>query len=209
MPSDVLELLAAHTYLILLGLLFIEEAGVPLPISGDLLLVMTGYYVSKGQINPLVSVLAIEASCLAGTSIPYLLGRSGGHAFLVRYGRYIHLSQSRVDTVERWLQRHGGLAIVVGRLIPGGRVATSLLAGTFEIGYRRFLAYTALGTLLWAGSFIFIGYLTGRNLGRLKWLLEVRPVVSTVVFGAILVALAFTLYIIVSSRRRGRKLPSE
>ncbi|MBM2826529.1 MAG: hypothetical protein HW403_593 [Dehalococcoidia bacterium] len=199
--ATITELLATYNYPLLLGLLFIEEAGIPLPISGDVLLMIIGYYISKGQISPTFSLLSIEIASLVGASIPYLLGRQGGHAIILRFGKYVHINPSRVATIERWLQHHSGLAIIIGRLIPGGRVVTSLLSGTFEIPYRDFLIYTGVGSLIWAASFLALGYMAGRELDGLKKLLQVHPAVSIAVFAILIVVMLFAIYLFLFRKR--------
>lgn len=203
-PSAILGLLATYNYVALLGLVFLEEAGVPLPISGDILLIISGYHAYLGTVNPLISLLAVEVGSLAGGSVLYFVGQKGGHILLLKYGKYIRISPSQVERVERWLQRNSGLAIIVGRLIPGLRPVTSFVAGTFEVGYRPFLLYTAIGSLIWATPLLLVGYVTGLEFDALERFFQRNPLFNTFIFGVLLIVVGFTIYFVFTSRKAQR-----
>jgi membrane protein DedA with SNARE-associated domain len=82
---------------------------------------------------------------------------------LARYGRFLHLNERRVATMEGWFRRHGALAIVVGRLIPGLRTPTTVMAGLFGVPYRTFAPATAVAALLWAAAYYLLGALLHRH----------------------------------------------
>lgn len=100
---------------------------------------------------------AAALASTAGSSLLYLLARRGGRPLLERYGRYVHISEKRLATVEQWAGRHGAPAIVLGRLIPGLRTPTTVMAGIALIPYRTFLPATACAALLWAAGYYAIG----------------------------------------------------
>src|SRR6202022_4098084 len=78
---------------------------------------------------------------------------------LDRYGHFLHLNEQRITTLEGWLRRYGPLAIVAGRLIPGLRTPTTVMAGLFEVPYWIFAPSTALAALLWTLLYFFAGSL--------------------------------------------------
>lgn len=153
----ILGLVASHPYVALFALVLLEEAGLPLPVSGDLLLIYAGYLVAQGdaQLPAVLGVVLVGAG--VGALLPYSLARAGGLRAVRRFGRLIHLSEDRLPQVERWLERYRGRAIVFGRQVPGGRVPTSIVAGTFGVPPSFFLTYSAIGSLLWAGTFLLLG----------------------------------------------------
>src|SRR4030095_872499 len=108
--------------------LLIEEMGVPLLIPGDTLIIVAG--ARDRTVGSAILVIGASALAVAlGSSILYELMRRGGRPLLDRYGRYLHLNPARVAQLERQFQRHGALAIVVGRLVPGFRTPTTIMAG--------------------------------------------------------------------------------
>jgi membrane protein DedA with SNARE-associated domain len=126
----------------------LEESGVPLPLPGDLALIWAGYHVASGQSRFIVVLLVVELATLIGGSTLYWLGLHGGRPLIVRHGRLLHINESRLLRVERWVGRHALLAVFLGRIVPGFRVVTSLVAGVLHVPYRVFLPALAAGTLV-------------------------------------------------------------
>ena len=142
-------------------LILVEEAGVPVPVPGDFLMIAIGAHARQGRI-PLVQALAVmEAATLVGASVLYLVAARAGRTLVYRYGRYMHLTQERLDRAQRWLERHGSLAIVAGRLTPGLRMATVIACGVFGVPFWRFLPGLALGALLYILLYTLLGYFFG------------------------------------------------
>jgi len=161
--------LAAHVWfylhhydkLALFLLLTIEESGIPVPVPGDVVMMYAGYRVNRGAMLWYEVLLVGVCAALIGSCILYNIGKRGGRPLLTRYGRYLHLTDARQERIERWLARYGGLAVFVGRLIPGMRCGSSFVAGTFGVPYPTFFVATAASAAVWWGSFIFIGSRAG------------------------------------------------
>ena len=139
----------------------LEEAGVPLPLPGDLVMIWAGYRVASGQSNVLVVLLVVEVATLIGASGLYWLARRGGRPLLVRYGRFLHLDEARLLRAEGWVGRNATMAVFLGRVVPGFRIVTPLAAGVFRVPYRVFLPPLALGTLVDAGAWLGVGFYFG------------------------------------------------
>jgi len=146
-----------HLYLALFLLLFIEEAGIPLPVPGDTIILLAGAEVSNGQASAPTVVSLVVLATLSGSSILYLVSRLGGVAVLGWLCRFAHIPEERVEGVGRWLRRHTGPVIVFGRLTPGFRTITSIAAGTFNVSYLPFLVYTAVSATIWAALYLILG----------------------------------------------------
>ena len=80
---------------------------------------------------------------------------------MYRYGRYIHLTPERLDQADAWLQRHGSMAIVFGRLTPGLRMATVIACGVFGVPFWRFFPSLALGAMLYILLYTLLGFFVG------------------------------------------------
>jgi len=146
-----------HLYVALFVLLFIEEAGIPLPAPGDTIILLAGAEVANGQASASTVVSLVVTATLCGSSILYWVSRLGGMAVLGRLCRLAHISDERVEGVGRWLRRHTGPVIVFGRLTPGFRTVTSVAAGTLGVSYFPFLVYTAVSAMLWAALYLILG----------------------------------------------------
>ncbi len=80
-----------------------------------------------------------------------------------RYGRWLHLTAERQEWVERWFARHGAVVIIVGRLIPGLRIAVAVAAGVARVRFSRFVLYTAISALIWGTIYTTIGWVLGER----------------------------------------------
>jgi membrane protein DedA with SNARE-associated domain len=148
-------------------LLLAEEAGVPLPVPGDALVALMG---ARSHRTPPEAVAVIATATVAvfcGSSLLYLLVQRGGRPLLERYGKYVHLTASRLARLDRWMQQGGPFAILIGRLIPGLRIPTTVLAGLANVPYRRFAPVTALSAVIWSAFYYWLGAFASRQAAQL------------------------------------------
>lgn len=213
MPFDLLLSWLRDLYLLvrdndekaLFLLLLVEEAGVPLPLPGDTIIAFAGYRASAGQIGLVEAGLAVTFAVQMGSTILYLFSRKLGHGLLFKYGSLIHLDMAKLEKVERWIQRHGPVMVLVGRLTPGLRTPTSIMAGVFEVPFHQFLLYTTLAAIIWSVFWLLLGYYFGRNLLPLAAYIHYPfYAVVAVVVVAVIVAMAYRWY-----RRRQAARPSQ
>jgi membrane protein DedA with SNARE-associated domain len=147
--------------------LLLEEAGIPLPLPGDVVIVLAGARVHQGQLPLAVALLLLESATLLGSSVLYWLARRGGRPLLYRYGEVLHLGPDRLAKAERFLRAHGWLAIMGGRLVPGLRILITVVAGAFAVPYRVFAPALALGASVYLLVLFGLGYLIGPEVLRL------------------------------------------
>ena len=156
---------ATDIYLFVFFWLAAESCGVPLP--NELVLLLTGSLVGDHlgarSLSPLSLVLVATAGSLAGASIAYAIGSRGGRAAVTALGRRIHLDESRLASVERWFSSTGTVAVLISRVTPFVRTVASFPAGMLRFPVRRFLAATALGSLLWCTVLVTVGDVLGAN----------------------------------------------
>ena len=167
--------------------LLIEETGFPLPLPGDLAMLLAGYRVAQGKMDPIWALVLLEAATLLGGSVLYWLGARGGRPLLQRYGRYVRLDRAKLDRAEAWLQRRQTVAIAVGRVTPGLRNVTILAAGVFGVPYRTFLPAFALGSFVYILVFFSLGMWVGpqalETIGAVR--ISMRLLVTTGLFVAL------------------------
>ncbi len=191
--------------------LFVEEAGVPLPLPGDLAILLAGYRVAQGKMDLLWALLLLEVATLLGGSVLYWLGARGGRPLLQRYGRYAGLDRAKLDRVEGWLRRRQFVAVAVGRVTPGLRNVTVLAAGVFGVPYRTFLPAFALGSFAYIAAFFALGMWAGPQaleiIGAVR--VSIRLVVTTVLFVALSAFLAVMYRRAAAVRRLAREPASE
>jgi len=154
-------LIDQHGVLAAFVLILIEEAGVPVPIPGDFLMLLLGVHARQGRVPLWQALLVMEVATLFGATVLYLAASRGGRGLVYRYGRYMHLTPERLAQAERWLVRHGSLAIVAGRLTPGLRIATVITCGVLGVPPRRFLPALAVGSFLYVSLYALLGFFFG------------------------------------------------
>jgi membrane-associated protein len=143
------------------------DAILPL-LPSETLVIAAAVLAAQGDlVLPLVVVAAI-AGALVGDNANYWIGRTLG----IRAARKVLRGESgkrKLRWGEQQLERHGSALIVIARYIPGGRIATTLAAGTLEMPWRRFLLADAAAAGLWATTIAVLGYAGGSTFGHSTW----------------------------------------
>ena len=96
-----------------------------------------------------------------GSTVIYLIALKLGRTALLKYLKYVKVSEKKLTKVEQWFQKYGDKAVLFGRMIPVFREMVSIPAGLLKMKIPKFLAYTILGSCGWSMTLIFIGYYFG------------------------------------------------
>ena len=96
-----------------------------------------------------------------GSTVIYLIALKLGRTALLRYLKYVKVSDKKLSKVECWFQKYGDKAVLFGRMVPVFREMISIPAGLLKMKLPKFLAYTVLGSCGWSITLIFIGYYFG------------------------------------------------
>ncbi|HEX6966912.1 MAG TPA: bifunctional DedA family/phosphatase PAP2 family protein [Gemmatimonadaceae bacterium] len=166
MTHTLLHLVTTYGYAGVALLVMLEGLGFPVP--GETALIMAAAFAAQGSLSIVGVVLAAALGTIAGGTGGYLIGREGGFVLLQRYGRWLRLSEARLDTAHQYFHRHGAKTVFVGRFVALLRIVVSLLAGVARMPFATFSTYNALGGVSWSLVYGGIGYLFGRNLPRLE-----------------------------------------
>jgi membrane protein DedA with SNARE-associated domain len=152
---------AAHGYGAIFLLLMLGVVGLPIP--DETLLVFCGYLIGRNVMHPAGAFAAAVAGSWCGITLSYCIGRFLGAGAVHRYGRYIHLTEARLESVHGWFNRIGHWALFVGYYIAGVRHLTAVVAGTSGLEFRGFASYAWPGGLLWVSTFLTLGYMIGER----------------------------------------------
>ncbi len=159
--DPILDWISQYGYGAIFVLLALGIVGLPVP--DETLLVFCGYLISRGRLHPVLGWLSAVGGSMCGISISYVIGRTAGHGFVHRYGRYIHFTEDRLVQVKGWFNRMGHWLLTFGYYILGVRHFTAIVAGISELRYRTFATYAYFGAVLWVSSFLALGYFLGEN----------------------------------------------
>jgi membrane protein DedA with SNARE-associated domain len=182
-------LLDEHGQLAAFLFLLIEEAGTPVPIPGDFIMILAGVKAAQGHLNLVEVLLVMELATVMGASLLYWLSTRAGRHVVYRLGRYVGLTPARLDQAAAELHRRGAVAIFLGRLTPGLRMATPIAAGIFGFPFRRYLLPMALGAFLYILAYTLLGYVFGPRV--VDWLEGIELPLSLMISTAMLAGLAF------------------
>jgi membrane protein DedA with SNARE-associated domain len=146
--------------LAMVGLILVKEAGVPIPVPGDLVVIGAGVAAGRGDLDPAVALVAIVVASILGGIVQYGLLRSVARPALLRLLRRLG-SGERVDRQTERLRRGGARSVAVARSTPGVRIvaiAASALAG---IPAAAFVTGLAIGNALFIAAHFALGYFVG------------------------------------------------
>ena len=96
-----------------------------------------------------------------GSTVIYLIALKLGRVVLLKYLKYVRVSEKKLTRVENWFQKYGDKAVLFGRMIPVFREMVSIPAGLLKMKFAKFLTYTILGSCGWSITLILIGYYFG------------------------------------------------
>jgi membrane protein DedA with SNARE-associated domain len=178
-------------------LMFLENLFPPIP--SEVVLPLAGYRAAEGDLSLPMALLAGTIGSVLGVTIWYFAGRWIGTQRLKHFarghGRLLTLTPQDIDHVHDWFDRHGGKAVLIGRLVPGVRTLISVPAGVSGMSTRRFLALTTIGTAVWSSALIVLGYFLGERFERASAFIS--PIGNVIIGGAIL----YYLFRVVTFRR--------
>jgi membrane protein DedA with SNARE-associated domain len=157
-----IDVLVRYGYLVVFGWVFAEQIGLPIPAAPVLL--AAGALAGTGRLSlALVFVLAGLAS-LASDIIWYWIGRTGGGRVLRWLCRISLEPDSCVRRTEDAFSVHGARSLLYAKFVPGYSTAAPPLAGIIRMPLLRFVVFTGVGGLIWAGVFIGVGWVFSRQL---------------------------------------------
>ena len=137
------------------------EAGIPVPLPSDLVMLAVAARVGAGDIPLWLAVLVFEAIAVIGTTVLFLTVRGPGHALVARLGPRLGLSPTRLSRASKFLERRGRPALAIGRAAPGLRTLTVVAAGGTGMTIRRALPPLVIGSSIFLQLHLFLGYFLG------------------------------------------------
>ncbi|MGH2507733.1 MAG: DedA family protein, partial [Ktedonobacteraceae bacterium] len=139
----------------------IESSGLPFP--GETMLLLASFYAAvDGKLQLPLVIICAALGAIIGDNIGYTVGRTGGHAFVQRFGRYLFLKPAHLEQAERFFNKHGDKTVFFGRFIAVLRAWAAFLAGLNGMRWVPFLLYNAAGGIVWAIIYGCLGFYAGR-----------------------------------------------
>lgn len=183
-----------------IGLLFLMVAeNLFPPIPSEAILPLAGFLVGRGELGGVQAILAATTGSVLGAFILYALGRWGGRAVVLRYGRVLRVTETDLDRAEGWFERYGDWVVLFGRMVPLGRSVVSIPAGMLKMPVWRFTLLMTIGSALWNMLLVGAGWFLGANWER------VSAIVGSISNAVFLVALVAVVILAIYWFRRPRR----
>ncbi|WP_439020487.1 DedA family protein [Bacillus thuringiensis] len=171
-------------YVVLVGLL-LEYIALPFP--GEPTLAYAGFLSNQGDLSlPILIILSFIGTSV-GMTFQYFLGNKLGMPFIQKYGKYVFLTQRKIDVTKMWFDKYGYFLIFIAFFIPGVRHFTGYFAGIINLPFRRFAMTIYSGALFWVSFFLIGGYWLGENLDVIFTVLSQN--LWKIIFGIIIITL--------------------
>jgi Uncharacterized membrane-associated protein len=187
----------AWLYVIAGALCFGEAAillGMVLP--GETALLVAGVFCQRGVLDLPLMILIAFGCAVAGDSVGFEFGKKFGPPLRrSRLGRWV--GEHRWATVDGFIHRHGGKAVLLGRLTALFRALVPSMAGMSGMRYRVFIVWNVIGGAIWAPGCVLLGYAFSTSLGVVGQTLTWAPFA---IIGVVLV-----IYLLIHLRKRKRE----
>ncbi len=166
-------------------LMAMESSVIPVP--SELVMPPAGYLAHLGQMNIWVAILMGTVGSLVGAYANYFTARWLGRPLVLKYGKYVWITEEKFAKVEQFFLKHGEISTFIGRLLPVIRHLISIPAGIAGMNHLRFSLYTVVGAGMWCTILAWIGYFIGEK-QELIMKYSHQAVVGVILFSALLIA---------------------
>ena len=147
---------------------------------------------STGRLDLALVLVLSTLGAWIGDVLTFAVCRLGGPAAVRWVARGQHAD--RIEEVRDQFRRHGWLIVVIGRLLPAGRIPVLLAAGALAYPWRRLLPASLLAATLWAAAYALIGIASGGVFDN--------PLIATLVATLLVLVVGGVLNLVQSRRRR-------
>ncbi len=176
-------------YLIIFLIVMLEcQAFLGLFMPGESIVMVAGFLAGQEVFDVRLLMGVVAAAAIIGDSIGYEFGRWLGRDWLRRHGATFWLRPERLDKMDVFFARHGGLSVLFAHFLHVGRALMPFLAGAARLPYPRFLTFNAIGCVSWAAIYTLVGYYFGQN-----WHLFERWIGRASVFAGIVGAMVLAV----------------
>jgi membrane protein DedA with SNARE-associated domain len=173
-----------------------------IPFPAETILVISGLMLHKGFFSLIPLLIVTTLSSWAGSQLAYGIGYKLGRPVLLRFGKYVKLTEQRLNKVELRFRQYSILILGIGRFIAGIRVLIAYVAGLNRMGYAIYSLITLLSAAVWSAIFILIGGTIGAKWHVINHFIRVHHLWYATI-AVVIVALIAYLWL----KRRRREPP--
>ena len=142
-----------------LGIIVLMAMGsTPLPVPAEVVLPPAAFLAAQGKLNPAGVILAGTFGAYLGAAFMYWISRWIGRPLILRFGRFILLTPSKLEHAEHWLNRYEAGGVFFARLLPVVRHLISIPAGIVRMNFPVFSLVTILGSAISCSILAYLGH---------------------------------------------------
>jgi len=185
-------------YFGIFALMFLE--GTSLPIPSEVVMPLGGALSRDGSLTIWLVIVVGTMGSLLGSLVDYYVALYAGEAVVKRYGTYFHITENRLNSVQKWFSNYGTLAVFSMRFVPGFRALISFPAGFGRMKIVKFIGATFLGHLIWDTILAYLGYTYSSSWNTLisvvdQYLNYIAAVLAVVI-------IAYLIFLFIKTRTR-------
>lgn len=158
--------LSTGGYVAVFVLTFFDSTVLPLP--NETFMPFVGGLIESGRFSFWGVLFLGSSGAVLGSLTSYAIGYYGAEPFVKKFGKYIRLKQNDLNKTHEFFMKYGERVILISRFIPVVRQFSSIPAGAAKMNIWKFCLYTAVGSTLWNGLILALGYFVGANSEVLK-----------------------------------------
>lgn len=185
----------------LAALLLVKEAGVPIPVPGDLVVIGAGVALAGNPPLALATLLLILVVGYVGGSVQFMLARRVLRRPLLAALARVGVGEARVEALAARLRRSGARGVAVARMTPGVRIGAIVAAGLAAIPFAAFLGGLVAGNGVFVAGHFALGYVLGASATEL--LASAGGFGMVVVLGVVLAVSGAVGWALLRRSRRG------
>lgn len=199
-------LLVQYGLLAVFVILLLKATGVPLPVPADVLIVFAGARAAQGKLVLWQVFVTVLVALVLGGIVQFWLARGPGRGLLYRFGRYIGLTQPRLDAASARVRKGRVLGISLAILVPGVRAVSIAAAGLADISLNVFVPGLVIGSALFLSLHLFLGYLGGSLLPMASHLF---PPAEVLLLVAALLVIVYVLWVVAYRRQKAARVEEQ
>lgn len=165
------------------------------PIPSEVILPLCGAFAFNTNYNFLFVILLSVFASLIGSTICYIIGRTGGVKFINWLKKVYPKSAHGLTEAEAKYQKYSLLSVSLGRIIPLCRTYISFISGSAKQNYFKFLLFSSFGITVWNTILIFLGFKFYENIGFVSSLYNKYKISIIGIFILIFIILLIRLFL--------------
>ena len=167
-------------------------------VEGPIVSVLAGFVVSLGLMNFIITYTIVVVGDLAGDVIYYVLGRWGRQNFIQKWGHYVGIHDTHIESMERVFKEKGGRTLILGKLSHGIGGMFLFAAGAGKMHFGKFVWYNFIATIFKSLALVLIGYYFGTAISKINSIMEFIAYSTAGIF-IVVIFVGFFFY----ARRKG------